>query len=263
MARFTVIGGSGFIGSALVQRLEEEGHDCRVPARGENLHGAALGHLVYCAGLTGDWRERPYAAVEAHVTVLASVARTCSFDSLLYLSSTRVYDRHPGPLAREDDELVSTPRDLFALSKAMGEAVALASGGRVARLSNVHGPRMEPHAFLADVLSGATGAGRVALESTLDSSRDFVSVADAVGLLVRIALGGAEQIYNVASGTPVTNGELTDALARLTGCEVVVLPNAARVVRPAIDIGRARAEFGFEPARLLDELPGLLATVAS
>jgi nucleoside-diphosphate-sugar epimerase len=263
MAQFTVIGGRGFIGSALVQRLEEHGDQCRVPARGEDLDGASLGHLVYCAGVTGDWPGRPYDAVEAHVTLLASVARNCSFDSLLYLSSTRVYDRHLGAAAREDDEIVSTPADLYGLSKAMGEAVTLASGGRVARLSNVYGPRMEPHGFLVEVLAAATGSGHVRLRSTLDSSRDFVSIADVVDVLIRIATEGEERIYNVASGSAVTNGELTDALARLTGCEVAVLPEAARVVRPAIGIERVRAEFGFEPAPLIDELPSLLAKVPS
>ena len=37
MAGFTVIGGAGFIGSALVLYLEEEGHACRATSRGERL----------------------------------------------------------------------------------------------------------------------------------------------------------------------------------------------------------------------------------
>jgi nucleoside-diphosphate-sugar epimerase len=61
----------------------------------------------------------------------------------------------------------------------------------------------------------------------------------------------------------VTNRELAAALARLTGGEVAVAPDARRVVRPAIDISRVRTEFGFQPVRLLDELPGLLAAVPS
>ena len=263
MARFTVIGGAGFIGSALVLHLEEEGHACRPTVRGERLEGESLGHVVYCAGLTGDWRERPYDAVDAHVSTLAGIAHSCTFDSLLYLSSTRVYDRHPGPLANEDDCLVVGPEDLYGLSKATGEALALAVDGLVVRLSNVYGPRMEGHAFLAELLADAVERGRVTLESSLDSSRDFVSVADVVPLLARIALCGAERVYNLAAGSAVTNRELSAALAELTGCDVAVAADAERVVRPAIDITRARTEFGFRPARLLDELPGLLAAAPS
>ena len=88
-------------------------------------------------------------------------------------------------------------------------------------------------------------------------------MADVVPLLARMALCGAERVYNLASGSAVTNRELTAALAELTGCDVAVAPDAERVVRPAIDITRARTEFGFRPARLLDELPGLLAAAPS
>jgi nucleoside-diphosphate-sugar epimerase len=261
MARFTVIGGAGFIGSALVRHLEDEGHDVRVPGRREALPGASLGHVVYCAGLTGDWSERPYDTVDAHVGDVAELARGTAFDSLLYLSSTRVYDRHPGPLAHEDDELRTRPEDLYSLSKAAGEAVTVRAGGRVARLSNVYGP--DAGGFVQSLLRDAVERGRMTLESSLDSSRDFVSVADVVPLLTRIALGGTQRIYNVASGVAVTNEELTHALAQLTGCDVVVTPEAERVVRPAIDVSRVREEFGFRPARLLAGLPGLLAAVPS
>jgi nucleoside-diphosphate-sugar epimerase len=266
MACFTVIGGSGFIGSELVDHLCEQGHSCRVPARGEPLVGEGLGHVVYCAGLTGDWRARPYDAIDAHVSALAQLVRGSSFDSLMYLSSTRVYDRHGGPIARETDELRMSPHDtedLFALSKAAGEGVALAAGGTVARLSNVYGANLEEHAFLAVVLRDAVESGRVTLESSLESARDFVSLADTVSLLARIALAGSERIYNVASGVCVTNLDLTDALRRLTGCEVIVRPGAPRIVRPPIDISRAAADFGFSPVHLLDELPGLIEAIRS
>jgi nucleoside-diphosphate-sugar epimerase len=264
VAAFTVVGGAGFVGSALVRHLEAVGHACRVPARGRAVDEGPLGHVVYCAGLTGDWIARPYDTIEAHVGALAALARDGHFDSLLYLSSTRVYDGHPGPVAREDDELRARPQDaddLYALSKATGEALALAAGGRVARLSNVFGPHAAAHDFLSSVLRESE-RGRVTLESSLDSSRDFVSLGDVVSLLARIALEGRERVYNVASGIAVTNRELADALTGLTGCDVHVRPGAPRVRRVAIDISRVSDEFGFSPSRLLDDLPGLLGAVA-
>jgi nucleoside-diphosphate-sugar epimerase len=266
VAAFTVVGGAGFVGSALVRHLEAAGHACRVLARGRPVEEGPLGHVVYCAGLTGDWIERPYDAIDAHLGALAALARSGTFESLLYLSSTRVYDRHSGPLAREDDELRVRPQDagdLYALSKATGESVALAARGRVARLSNVYGPQAAANDFLSSVLREPAARGSVTLESSLDSSRDFVSLGDAVSLLALIALEGRERVYNVASGIAVTNRELTDALVGLTGCAVRVRPGAPRVLRPAIDISRVTDEFGFRPARLLDDLPGLLGAVAS
>jgi nucleoside-diphosphate-sugar epimerase len=133
----------------------------------------------------------------------------------------------------------------------------------VARLSNVYGPGLQQHAFLSVVLRQAAERGRVTLESSLDSARDFVSVADVVPVLTRIALDGRERVYNVAAGAAVTNRELTEALARLTGCEVVVDPAAPRVRRPLVDVARLRDELGFAPRRLLDDLPALLEDARS
>jgi len=264
MADFTVVGGAGFVGSALVRQLENEGHSCRAPARGEDLGVRIPGHVIYCAGFTGDWSQRPYDAVDAHVGGITQLARTAAFDSLLYLSSTRVYDRHPGSLAHEDDAVVLRPQipgDLYALSKAAGEAVTLAAGGRVARVSSVYGPGLERHAFLPVLLRDAVERGRVILKSSYESARDFISVNDVVALLLRIALGGTERVYNVASGVLVTNLELAEAISRLTGCEVDVRKGAVSEPRPAIDISRVSQEFEFTPARLLDDLRWLLGTV--
>lgn len=261
MAHFTVLGGAGFIGSELVRHLRAEGHSCSAPARGEPLDPGGLGRVVYCAGLTSDWRTRSHDAVDAHVGGLSDLVRGGGYDSLLYLSSTRVYDRHPGPRAHEDDELRLRPQDpgdLYALSKAMGEAVTLAGGGRVARLSNVYGPDPHGPTFLPGLLREVVEAGLVSLETSFDSARDFVAVGDVVHLLTRIALGGRERVYNVATGVSVTNAALTEALVSLTACEVVVAPGAPRLERPAVDTSRVRGEFGFQPAQLLDELPALL-----
>jgi nucleoside-diphosphate-sugar epimerase len=265
-AGFTVIGSSGFIGSRLVRHLEAGGHACWAPRRGEPLVGRALGHVIYCGGLTGDWGSRRRETIQAHVETPAAIAAEATFDSLLYLSSTRVYDRHPGPLACEEDGLLVKPdvtADMYALSKAAGESVVLAAGGRVARLSHVYGPTMARHGFLSTVLRDAVNPGRVQFESSLDSVRDFVSVADVVGLLARVAVDGRERIYNIASGALVSNAELSNALSRLTGCAVTVSPGARQRSDTSVSTERIRDEFGFAPGRLLDDLPALVAAERS
>lgn len=255
----TVLGASGFIGSHVVRRLQRDGTPVDSPARDEPLAGRDLGHVVYCIGLTADFRERPHDAAEAHVGALLDVIRHCTFDSLLYVSSTRVYHHSGDGIAREEDDLQVNPLradDLYNLSKLLGESVVLglpAGKGRVARLSNVYGAG-QADTFLTMVLDEAQQHGTVALRSGLQCTRDFISVADVAGLLVQIAMHGKQRIYNVASGTGVS----TDELIAVIGCGVSVAPDAPTSSPPAIDIGRIRAEFGFVPARLVDELPSLL-----
>ena len=100
-------GASGFIGGALCSHLRTAGHDVQAPARDEIPTGG-LGHVVYAIGLTGDFRSRPLATVDAHVTALTERLRGADFDSWLYLSSTRVYRRTGSGTAAEDSPLVSS-----------------------------------------------------------------------------------------------------------------------------------------------------------
>ena len=71
---FTVLGASGFVGSALVAALEHTGHRVRAVTRGalpallETRRNA--GHVIDCIGLTGDFRARPHDTAEAHLEEL-------------------------------------------------------------------------------------------------------------------------------------------------------------------------------------------------
>lgn len=259
---FTVLGGSGFIGSHLVAALKALGETVEAPRRGEPLTGRDLGHVVDCVGLTADFRRRPFDTVEAHVGHLARVLRDADFRSLLYLSSTRVYDGAGD--GRETATLSvnpSRPDDLYNLSKLTGEALCLNSprpGVRVARLSNVYGPDFRSENFLTSLVRDAVSHGRVRLRTTLTSAKDYVAVGDVVALLPRIARHGQERIYNVASGRRTTNGEIVAELRHLTGSAVGVDDEAEERVFPEVAIDRVRDEFGFAPGHVLDALPGLV-----
>jgi nucleoside-diphosphate-sugar epimerase len=261
----TVLGASGFIGSHLVARLRATGVPFWAPTRDDLLGGALwsrpLGSVLYCIGVTADFRHRPLATVDAHVTTLAEILRGAEFDRLVYLSSSRVYRRSPGP-CRESDPLPlrpDEPDDLYGLSKALGEAVVLSrEDTAVARLSNVYGPSRGQPTFLSAVLAAAVDAGAVVLEQALDSAKDYVGIGDVVALLLRIAEHGRERVYNVASGVNVTHGDIVEVLRNLTGCAVRVEPDAPTVRFPPISIDRIAHEFGFVPTPLLEALPGLV-----
>jgi cephalosporin hydroxylase/nucleoside-diphosphate-sugar epimerase len=258
----TVLGSSGFIGSHLVRHLQENGIEHQTPARHERLAGRELGHIIYCIGLTGDFRDRPLDAVDAHVSKLVETIRSAKFDSILYLSSIRLYRGSSG-VARETDELRFNPadfEDIYTLSKATGEAVVLALGskGRVARISNVYAPGHRD-SFLGSIIHDALTDGAITLRSSLESTRDYISVDALAPLLVRIATTGRQQIYNAGGGENVTNDEVTVAISALTGCSVSVVPGAPTTGFARVDCSRIQEEFAFAPPRMLDELPRLVA----
>lgn len=274
MSSFTVFGANGFIGQAVTRELRARGESVTLPPRGaEPAALGDMGHVMFCAGVTADFRARPYDTMEAHVALPARILAAGRFDSFLYLSSTRVYD---GADTGEETAAIAVepadPSDLYNLSKLSGEALCLTRpepAVRVARLSNVYGARMFAGdaggaSFLADVIGEAVEDGRIALRTHRASAKDYIDVDDVVRALILIAVDGDERIYNVAAGRKTTHGEIAERLSALTGCSVSVPDEAPLVDYPGISIRRiaalfARSGAAWTPATLSDRLDALVA----
>lgn len=261
-----MLGSSGFIGRNLVAHLRQQGHEVLTPVRDTNLAGLELGSLIYAIGLTGDFRQRPLDAVDAHVGMLGRVLREAHFDSFLYLSSTRVYGGIPADqLAHEELTLPQSPTSdgLYDLSKLLGEAMCLVQDNpavRVVRLSNVYGQGQSPYTFLQMLIDSLVRDGRVTIGEAVDSAKDYVALSDVVEILPQIALRGRARLYNLASGHSVSHGELVMRLRELTGGHIVFAANAFSRRFPRIDVSRLGQEFEWQPRALLTDLPTLLNT---
>ena len=263
MARFTILGAHGFIGGRLSAHLSARGHDVAAPPRGA-IPAKDAGHVVYCVGVTADFRTRPFDTVAAHVCHLAEVLAHVRPESFLYLSSTRIY----GACGLEDVPLTldpANPDDLYNATKIAGEALCLAQPSetvRVARLANVYGTGMVSNDFLSAILREAM-TGRLRLATALDSEKDYIAIEDVACAIERIALHGRHRIINVATGRNVTHRALIERLAELTGCRVTIEHDAPRIAYPVIDTRRIAAAFDradpWAPADLLDRLPALVA----
>jgi nucleoside-diphosphate-sugar epimerase len=262
--KFTIFGGTGFIGRHLARHLASKGHEIYVPARGEDVLGKRLSHVIYAIGLTGDFIKRPYDTVDAHVNILCKLIQTTKFDSWLYLSSTRIYGGLPdGTVASEDARLTVFPSadNIYNISKLLGETICLQHGNpavRVARLSNVYSRDQGVHSFLGKMMM-ELGAGReMTVAESPQSSKDYIAVEDAVKLLESIALRGNERMYNVASGTATQHGAIADRLKSM-GYEIKFGKDVPTRTFPCIDVKKITQEFRFSPRRLIDDLPVLFS----
>ncbi len=227
LKKFTVFGHKGFIGSHLVKYLRNKNVDILLPER-DMLPKNNLGNVVYCVGLTSDFRTRFFDTIDAHVCYLTSFLRNIKFSSFLYLSSTRVYSELPSDkVATEDSKIVvqsKNPSDLYNLSKLLGESICLSTRNdrvRVLRLSNVYGKDMGRDSFLGDVLHQAVTHKKVIIHQAKETKKDYVFVDDVVKLIYRISISGKSQLYNIATQQQISHDELGTLLKDM-GIPVII-----------------------------------------
>jgi len=126
-------------------------------------------------------------------------------------------------------------------------------------LSNVYGTDFYSDNFLSAIIKEMLFTNKVVLRTSLQSSKDYISVEDVVDILIKIATNGKEQIYNVASGENISNRELMDKIIDLTGCELEVSDGAETISFPKMCIDQIREECGFSPSsNVLDRMPELI-----
>ncbi|MFZ6755935.1 NAD-dependent epimerase/dehydratase family protein [Undibacterium sp. Ji50W] len=258
--RATLIGGRGFIGRHLYQALQATGWNSYVAEKADpRLMDEDLGHVFYCAGLTADFRQRPYATVDAHVHLLSGILQHSRFASLTYLSSTRVY---AGATSTDEQAaLTVNPQlagDLYNISKLMGESLCLSSqrNVRVVRLSNVYGQGMPEQNFLSDILRDAAGSKKLLFRSAASSEKDYIAVADVARCLPLIATAGETGIYNLARGHNTSHASLAAQLQAL-GVACAFEDQAPELRFPQISTTKLNALCGSMQGDLNTELPVL------
>lgn len=260
---YTIFGGRGFIGSNIVNKLNENNMNVYIPEKNdESVYGKNLGRIIYCAGLTSDFRKRPYETVEAHVSYLSKILKNTHFESFVYISSTRVYfDSTSG---NEESSLQVNPNhldDLFNISKLMGESICLNSGKdniKVARISNVCGDDFTSNNFLYSIIKDAVEKKEIILNTTLDSEKDYIRIEDVVNMILEVSNQGKNGIYNIAAGKNISNEVIINILKEITNCSVKVSENAAVIKFPIIEIDKIKEEFNFIPPEPKDIIKDLV-----
>jgi nucleoside-diphosphate-sugar epimerase len=251
---FLVTGGSGFIGSHVVDRLVAEGAEVVVfdaRLRPENLEqalqsgrvrmlegdvtdpealrSAAAGTigLFHMAVLPlGPCSDDPRRCLDVNVggtfNVLES-ARDSGVKKIVFSSASSVY----GDTNETMDE--SHPlgaRTMYGASKIAGEYLVHAFGELydldyiILRYMNVYGPRQEG-GLVINVLNRIRSGERPTIMGDGSQSFDFVHVADVASANVRaMASDISGESFNVGGGNEVTVRQIVDSLLEATGSDL-------------------------------------------
>lgn len=260
--KFTILGSSGYIGSAIVKKLESENIKCLKPnITVEKIPNENLGHVIYAVGVP-NFKEKPDRAIDAHVILLKKILEEANFESFLYLSSTRLY--HNSSTTNEESSLIVNPLNfdhIYNISKIMGEMLCNMSKKkhvRIARLSNVTGNNLNQKVFLSTIISDAVEKKKIVLETSLDSEKDYVHIDDVIETIIKISTKGKNKIYNIAAGKNLTNEQIVNKIQVATSCKLEIIKNAKKYSFPPIDIDTIQNEFKFKPRIVLDEIEALI-----
>ena len=260
----TILGASGVVGSHLLAHLKSLGIKPICPKRDDKSYlKKDLGVVFYCIGLTADYAQKPYETVAAHVSILSQILEHASFDRLVYLSSTRLYDSGNGE-GKEGQDLIlnpHNPRHSYDLSKALGEWLCVHASqdrAKVARLASVYTDDLSDNNFLHQVIKRAKLESNFQLDTAPQFARDYIHISDVCSALIAIATIGKEAVYNVASGRNLSNVELFQAIKRINHCDIQATQVRENIQASVVDVSLLHKEFGIVPKRVEDHLERLL-----
>jgi UDP-glucose 4-epimerase len=264
--RFLVTGGAGFLGSALANRLAQDGHQVRVI---DDLSAGDSSRLDDQVLFTrGDVSDRPklWTLLQSVDCVYHLAARVLVSESILYpraynevnvggtvsvmeamrdagvqrvvfTSSGAVYGEQAEQPVREDQ--IPNPQSPYAVSKLAAEYYVRTIGALwgietvILRIFNAYGPgqSLPPShpPVVPRFLHQALHGGSLVIFGSGGQTRDFVYLDDVVEALVVSAMAADvdRRVINVGTGRETSVNDLAALVARVTGREADLLHSPA------------------------------------
>lgn len=261
MSRSLVTGGSGFIGSHVVDALRAAGHEVVVFDREQPRHrldvefhagditdldamcaamrGVDYVHHVAAVSNVNHAFEQPVACVE--INVLGSVnvleaARRAGVQRVLFASSVWVYNGASESAVSEATPLhMPGPGHVYTSSKIASElifndyAVLYKVPVTIFRYGIPFGPRMRPELLIPIFLRKALAGQPLVVAGDGKQARSFVYVEDlAQAHVLGLAESCANQTFNLDGTRQVSVLEVAQAVRELVGAHVLIEHASAR-----------------------------------
>ena len=251
-----VTGASGFLGNAILTLLTGHGVSCvgvsRVSSPGvlrvaDYSETPVADCLIHCAEINNRWVVNSMgSAYEHQARRTLSMLMKKGFSLTVYPSSGIVYGDQWDTPRRVGDPLAII--DSYTRVKRTSEEMILASGGAVARLTNIYGPKMSSASVLSRVLEQIHRVDTISVD-TLEPVRDFLWVNDASYAFARIINLGANGIFNVGSGIGVSIKELISTVQKEAGTQkaVVSFRETGQTSSIVLDINDTINKLGWAP----------------
>jgi UDP-glucose 4-epimerase len=287
--RVVVTGGSGFIGSHVVERLALHGHEpcvydlvpprhpgtraveivrgdiCDVEAFRRALVGAdAIVHLAAVADVNDAAADPSHAdLVNARGTALVlQAAREAGVTRVLYASTIWVYGNGAASDVLDEDALLPAPDHFYTATKLAGEMYCRAYEKlyglepTILRFGIPHGPRSREATVVATFVARAQAGLALRIMGDGSAARQFVYVEDlAEGVVAALAPHAAGRTYNLVGDEAVSVRDVA-SIVRALVADVPVVHVASRPAdlhRAEISGLRAWQELGWVATTTFEE----------
>lgn len=301
MSKILVTGGAGFIGSHIVDRLIDAGHqvsvldnlstgrreflrpdvtfyelDIRSKEAGNLIETLQPDVLVHTAAQISVRTSMDDPVLDTDLNVLGFVNLLAPLRNLpgrhvVFLSSGgAVYGEQESFPADENHPI--RPESVYGLAKRVGE-LYLEMWSRAwgltytsLRLSNVYGPRQNPHGeagVVAIFVRGLIEGKSLTINGTGEQSRDFVYVEDVAAAVACAVKAKKVGHFNIGTGRETSINTLIQAIVKEVGSKGDISHGEGKLgeqMRSCITPAVAKTTIGWEPSVQLDE--GIFRTVS-
>jgi len=287
--KILITGGSGFIGSHIVDNLVQTGHQVFVydlPVVGnrfsdpnvafipgsildmETLRQAMIGtdavyHLAAIADVKDVFEDPLYSEmvnVRGTINVLEA-ARRCKVSRLIYGSTTWVYSEAVADVVDEETPLGS-PKHLYTSTKLTSEYYCTAYhelyglDSTILRYGIPYGPRSRDAAVVPAFVSKALKGEPLTIAGDGSQFRQFVYVEDlAKGNVLALQPVGANRTYNLDGDETITIKQIAETIQNILGkVDIEYIEGRPGDFKGKVGINkRAKDELGWEPKVSFEE----------
>jgi nucleoside-diphosphate-sugar epimerase len=270
--KILVAGGSGFLGKALVQKIEKEGHtpilvhsttiDLSKTASLSLLGEITSDFIFHLAGKTGigeSWKN-PHDYYQSNLDTTRHLLEYARIKQIpLHFVSGYVYgNQGSSPIS---EHLPIAPNNPYAHSKWMGEEMCrfyhryFSVPITISRPFNIYGPRQPNTFFMPKMVEQLQNLSEINLFNP-DSIRDYVYIDDVVDALIAIMhKGKLGNCYNIGTGVGSTCRRVVQELQKALGTckQVVEHPQSDEIPYAIANKHKIEQEIGWEPKHTLAE----------